>query len=245
MTPQPSERTLHSPAPRPHRKSTPPFRLAYNFQPYSCSTSAGPVTRAGHPRHTRRRPRSRATTDIVQPMSPAACGPHPDLADGCRDHDQQHQPKRLHQQLALAAADFLAWRRRSRGCHLFARPHCLAIHNRTAGLGFSAGGLPHPFPNGVVDRLPRAVPAPRPEVMIDGSPRWQIMREQLPGTATANYIEDSIDDFTACVFDRTTAWLGHRHQRLESAPFSVGQIGVIRLSGFHRASVRNTFSNAL
>jgi len=71
------------------------------------------------------------------------------------------------------------------------------------------------------------------------------MWQQLPGTATTNYIEDSIDDFTPSVFHGTATWFGGGYQRLESVPFGVGQIGVVGRTGFHRASVRNTFSNAL
>ena len=71
------------------------------------------------------------------------------------------------------------------------------------------------------------------------------MRQQFPGTATANYIKDSIQDFTPCVLDGTTAWFGCGHQRLQMVPFGVGKVGIVAIAGFHPASLRETFSNAL
>src|ERR1700726_3260294 len=128
---------------------------------------------------------------------------------------------------------------------LFARPDRLAIHDSSAGFSFSTGGLPDQCPHGIVDRLPGAVAAPRPEVVINRSPRRQVMRQQVPGTTTADYVEVSIQDFTPCVLGGTAAWFGGGHQRFQMVPFGIGEVSIIGISGFHTASLHHTFSNAL
>jgi hypothetical protein len=48
---------------------------------------------------------------------------------------------------------------------LFTGPHRLAVQDRTARLALASGSLPHPSTQGVMDLLPDALPAPRPEVL--------------------------------------------------------------------------------
>src|SRR4051812_14548640 len=94
------------------------------------------------------------------------------------------------------------------GTTLFACRHPLAIHDRATRLNFSAGCLPDQCPHNIVDGLPGAVAALAPEVVINRSSRCQVMRQQRPGTATTDYIEDPIQDFTPCVLDGAAAWFG-------------------------------------
>src|SRR5690349_22575739 len=95
--------------------------------------------------------------------------------------------------MAFAATNFLG--RIIAACAtLFTGAHGLAIHDGTAGLRFATHGSPHPGPHGVVDFLPCAVAPALPEVVINGSPRRQIMRQKLPGAAAADYIEDTIQN---------------------------------------------------
>jgi hypothetical protein len=51
-----------------------------------------------------------------------------------------------------------------------------------------------------MDLLPDSGAAPKPEIVIDGAPRRKVMRKQLPGSTTANGIEDAIEDLAAAVF---------------------------------------------
>ena len=63
------------------------------------------------------------------------------------------------------------------------------------------------------------------------------MRQQLPGTTTADYVEDSIQDFTPRVLGGTAAWFGGGHQRLQMVPFGIGEVTVVRSAAFHLDSV--------
>ena len=49
-------------------------------------------------------------------------------------------------------------------------------------------------------QLPGAVFAPLPKVGVDGSPGWQVMGQQAPGTATARYVEDSVKDLAQAMY---------------------------------------------
>src|SRR5579859_4564367 len=119
--------------------------------------------------------------------------------------------------MALAAANFLG--AIVAACAtLFTGSHRLAIHDGAAGLRFPSYCLTHPGPHGVVDLLPCAVAPPRPEVVINGSPRRQIMRQQFPGTPTADDIENCIQNFTPSMLDGTAAWFGRGYQRFQLVP---------------------------
>src|SRR4051794_17304379 len=76
--------------------------------------------------------------------------------------------------------------------------------------------------------------------MIDGSPRWQIMRQQFPGTSTADCVEDAVQDFPSAVYGRASARLHHRDERFQVCPFGVAQVSVVRDPAGHRLiSIRN------
>src|SRR5215467_13337749 len=77
---------------------------------------------------------------------------------------------------------------------LFIGPHRLAVQHRATGLALSSGRLPHPLAHGVMDSLPNSLPAPGPKVMIDRTPRGQIVGQQFPRAAAANRVTDPIDD---------------------------------------------------
>src|ERR1044071_2238039 len=94
--------------------------------------------------------------------------------------------------------------------------------------------------------LPNALPAPRPEVMIDRAPWWEIVRQQFPGAAAADGVVNPIDDLAAGMFGRTAARFGSGHQRLQVLPFCIREIGIVWLAALHSHSVTaRGFSNAL
>src|SRR3954453_15009106 len=96
--------------------------------------------------------------------------------------------------------------------------------------------FPHGFTNTVVNLLPCPVAAPRPEVMINSSPRRQIMRQQFPGTSTADCVEDAVQDFPSAVYGRASARLHHRDERFQVCPLGVGHVSVVRAPAGHRCS---------
>jgi hypothetical protein len=62
---------------------------------------------------------------------------------------------------------------------------------------------------------------PLAKIQIHRTPVGQIMGQHPPGTPTAQDIQDSIDDFSALNFLRSTAWLGRRDQGFQDSPFFV------------------------
>src|SRR5208337_3944660 len=82
------------------------------------------------------------------------------------------------------------------------------------------------------------------EIMIDRAPSWQIMRQQFPSTATANCVTNPIQDLTPSVFGGTPAVFGGRNQRLQAAPFGIGEITVVRSAAFHLDSVTGKSARA-
>src|SRR3954453_14258548 len=72
--------------------------------------------------------------------------------------------------------------------------------------------------------------------MVDSSPWWQIMRQQLPGTATTNGVEDAVQDFPSAVYGRAAARLRHRDERLQGFPFRIGQVSFVWSAARHSCS---------
>jgi hypothetical protein len=80
--------------------------------------------------------------------------------------------------------------------------------------------------------------------MIDRAPSWQIMGQQFPSTATANCVTNPIQDLTPSVFGGTPAMFGGGNQRLQAAPFGIGEITVVRSAAFHLDSVKGKSARA-
>src|SRR5215208_2763363 len=70
----------------------------------------------------------------------------------------------------------------------------LAIYYAGAGLRISSHTDSHPLAQGGVQPLPGAVDAPSSEVMVDGLPGREFMRQQAPSTATFDDVEDGVKD---------------------------------------------------
>jgi hypothetical protein len=59
------------------------------------------------------------------------------------------------------------------------------------------------------------------------------MGQQAPGTATAEHVEDGIENLAHRVDPRPAPRLGWRHVRLETAPLGVSDVGQIMFSVLH------------
>src|SRR3954464_10854641 len=70
--------------------------------------------------------------------------------------------------------------------------------------------------------------------MIDSSPPRQIMRQQFPGTSTADCVEDAVQNFPPAMHGRASARFNHGDERLQVFPFGVGQVSVVWLAARHR-----------
>jgi len=90
------------------------------------------------------------------------------------------------------------------------RPDGLAIDDASARLGITPDGRAELLAQDGVQVLPGAVQTPQTEVVVGGLPRRELMREQSPGTATPNDVEDSVQDFADRVEARSAKPLGWR-----------------------------------
>jgi hypothetical protein len=163
-----------------------------------------------------------------------------------RTHDQTLG---IDQQVALAAIDFLAAVITPRTAHHSGFDR-LAIEDGRRWLGIAPqlhadGGV-----QGSMEPLPEALHTPQAKVVIRRFPRRQIMGQQSPGAATAQDIENSIQDFPHRVTPRPAPLLGSRQVRCEQLPCSIRHIRGISCS-IHRpysvgtAKGTNQFSDSL
>src|SRR5579864_8965830 len=81
--------------------------------------------------------------------------------------------------------------------------------------------------------IPSQMPALRHAayVVIDRRPGRVIMREQTPGAATAQHIQDPIEDLAHLHTSGSPSWLGWGDQRFQDGPLGIRKITGI---GFHR-----------
>ena len=89
----------------------------------------------------------------------------------------------------------------------------------------------------VVNSLPRSIIAPLLEVRVHTLPRWILVRQHPPLTATYHEIQDPIDDRSHVQRARSSSGLCGRNQFFDTIPLTVGQIGWIQLSLLHISSV--------
>jgi hypothetical protein len=86
---------------------------------------------------------------------------------------------------------------------------------------------PKALAQGDVDPLPGAVDAPGPEVMVDGLPGRELVREQAPGTATTRDVKDCLEDLAQGVQPGSSRGFGGREVGLHVRPFGIGEVGLV------------------
>src|SRR5829696_2112535 len=73
----------------------------------------------------------------------------------------------------------------------------LAIDDARTGLRVSLEAHPHPLAQSGVHSCPCSVQAKLSEVVVvDATPRWEIVRKQAPGAAAPYNVEDGVKDLT-------------------------------------------------
>jgi hypothetical protein len=109
----------------------------------------------------------------------------------------------------------------------------LTIDDAGAGLAALPNGHPHVAAQQLMHTLPGAIIPPAPEILIDNLPGGKVMRQQAPGTATTQDIEDRIQDLTLGIFLGPSTGLGRWDQMLNQGPLSVTEIGWVWFARFH------------
>jgi hypothetical protein len=100
----------------------------------------------------------------------------------------------------------------------------LAIENGCPRLRIPPGLDPDGRMQRLVERIPADLQPPEAKVVVHGFPRWQIMGRQSPGTATAEHIKNSLEEFTDRMASGSPAPLGQRQMRRETAPLGGSNI---------------------
>ena len=68
------------------------------------------------------------------------------------------------------------------------------------------------------------------EVVVNGGPSREVVREQTPLTAALKDVEDGVQDLTEAVGPRPAMPLGSGQVRLDVVPFGIRKICRVRLS---------------
>ena len=141
---------------------------------------------------------------------------------------QEHQPKRVHEQVTLSALQaFASIKAPLRTTHARSL-HALAVNDGGAGLKIALDRGSHALTQFVVQSVKGAGGLPAPELTVNGLPGWKVHRQEPPGAAGTQQIEDGFDDASAQPLQRSAEMGGRGQQRNEQLPLGVGQIGGIR-----------------
>ncbi len=112
------------------------------------------------------------------------------------------------------------------------RLDALAVEDGCAGSFATSFLLSDAGPQGVVDASPCMITFSGAENMVDGLPRREVRRQESPGNATLENVEDAIDDPTS-VRRWAPPFAGRRKHRNEKLPLIIAEISVVG-GGFHR-----------
>ena len=152
-----------------------------------------------------------------------------DVGTGNQYGDQQAQ--RIHQQMPLAALDFLAAIVTPVLTADFRRLHGLAVDADRAGRRLAAGLHADLGPQGVHKPRPSAVVAPLREILLGRALGKQVVRQHIPLATAAVEIQDRVDDLAHAHFSgastplRTRGW----NQRLQDRPLLIGKVRGVRI----------------
>src|SRR4051794_25778865 len=115
---------------------------------------------------------------------------------------------RIHQNMAFSALDLLAAIIASLLSSHAGALDRLRIDNTRGGLRITPKTDPQALADGCVESLPGTIDAPEAKVMVDGLPRREVVRQQAPGAAAAENVEDGVEDLADAVEARSSRSLG-------------------------------------
>src|SRR5215216_3406719 len=141
------------------------------------------------------------------------------------DPGLDHQSLRVHEQVALPAADLLAAVEAPLLTADAGDLGRLRVEDAGTRLGISPKPHPQAFAHRAVEPLPGTIQAPFPEVVEHRFPGRELAREHPPLTTTLQDVEDGVKDLASTVQPRTSAPFRGRGVRLKLLPLLVGQVG--------------------
>ena len=78
--------------------------------------------------------------------------------------------------------------------------------------------------------LPRSIQTPEAEVVLEGLAGRELVRQQSPGAAAADHIEEGVEDLAQGIDPRTPVGFGSGKVGFQAAPFGIGEVGLVCFS---------------
>ena len=75
--------------------------------------------------------------------------------------------------------------------------------------------------------FPGSIYAPSPEIMVDGLPWWEVVRQKAPGASATRDVEDGVEDLAQGVHPGAPGGFGGRQMGLYVGPFGIGEVGLV------------------
>jgi len=156
-------------------------------------------------------------------------GPRPVVHIGRRHCHDQQQAEPIDSEVALAAFDPLAGVEAMTGGGLLNCLDALGIHDGGGWTHRTSRRLTRVVAQRVVNGLPGPIVTPQPEIVIDGAPRWEVVRQCPPGDPFPHDVKDRIDDLAPVDGGGTATRLRFRDVCLDVHPSGVGQVAGVWL----------------
>src|SRR5437588_11849806 len=166
-------------------------------------------------------------TPATQSMEDEACAVTL-LHRGGRDHDQQQQAERVHQQMALAPLNLFSCVIAADAFN-FSGLDALRVQTPGGRMLVSPALLTHLCTHSVVETLPVAAQAPPPKVVIDTLPTRVFARQHPPLDTTDHDIEDGVNNHSHVQRTRASTKFRRWNQLFDKMPLAVSQIGRVDL----------------
>ena len=145
------------------------------------------------------------------------------LDSGGMHDDAQHQAKRVDEQVALAPRQLLRSIVAMRATAL-GRLDRLAVEDDSARRGMPPDCLAQPLTQDRVQALPGPIQKRGAQVAVHRGPRPVVVRQQAPLTATAQHVQDAVDDSAQVHSAWAPTGLGRRKQGGENGPLPLAQV---------------------
>jgi hypothetical protein len=221
---QPSKGTFHDPTARHNLEGVKlgPFHnfdgaapeLARLFQQHPSIPSVGPDMFDATPRDL-------AEEGAQQLLSSFA------VLDVCRqDHDQQNKTHGIDQNMAFATIDFLARIVASLVAD-FAAFDSLAVDDGRTGLSLAPFDQTEVFAQMGVNPIPQSVGFPESEVVVDRTPRREILRQVAPLTSSFDKVEDGVEQLSKRVPAPSASFGRLGKAVIDEWPFGIGEVRCI------------------
>src|SRR5215207_6791468 len=150
---------------------------------------------------------------------------------GRMDLRLEQKALRIDQDVAFSALDLLAAIIASLLSSHAGALDRLRIDNTRGGLRITPKTDPQALADGCVEPLPGTIDAPEAKVMVDGLPRREVVRQQAPGAAAAENVEDGVEDLAQVVEARLSrGFRGWGQMGFDARPFSIGEVGLVCFS---------------